>query len=129
MPYKDSEAGRGGGLDNVPLPFLIRNKVSSLFFFFFLLPLLVCFCVRLLFCYAVLCALFSFAIMPGTPGRAGWFAFTVLCLCLKVMWVGLQCVFVAYPDHTHYFRSVKEAVQDCYKVIPQLQNSHRSFVR
>ena len=72
-----------------------------------------------LFCYAVLCALSSFVIMLGTPERAGWFAFTFLCLCLAGMWVGLQCVFVAYLDYTRYFWSVKEAVQDCYTVRDQ----------
>ena len=28
-------------------------------------------------------------------------AFGVLCLFLMVLWVGLQCTIVAFPDHTH----------------------------
>ena len=30
-------------------------------------------------------------------------AVSVLCLFLTVSWVGLQCVIVAFPGHTHFF--------------------------
>ena len=26
-----------------------------------------------------------------------------MCLYLRVPWVGLQCVILAFPDHTHFF--------------------------
>ena len=61
-----------------------------------------------LFCYALLCVLSSFAIIIEEEERAGCFAFIVLrmswmWLFLAVLWVGLQCVIVVFPDHTHLF--------------------------
>ena len=32
----------------------------------------------------------------------------VLWLFLTVLWVGLQCVIVVFPDNTHYFLNIKE---------------------
>ena len=29
-------------------------------------------------------------------------AVSVLCLLLVVLWIGLQCVIVAFPGHTHF---------------------------
>ena len=59
-----------------------------------------------LFCFALLCVHSSSAIML----KAGCFAIIilqmyctihVLWLFLTVPWVGLQCVIVVFPDHTH----------------------------
>ena len=33
----------------------------------------------------------------------------VLCLFLTVPWVGMQCVIVAFPDHTHLLFSAEES--------------------
>ena len=74
-----------------------------------LLPLLVgalCLC---LFCYAVLCAVSSFAIILMKKRELVALLVTSLCLVnvsvlwlfLTVPWVGLQCVIVAFPGHTH----------------------------
>ena len=48
----------------------------------------------------------SFAIIIEEEERAGCFAFIVLrmswlWLFLEVLWVGLQCVIVVFPDQTH----------------------------
>ena len=47
-----------------------------------------------MFCYVLLCVLSSFAII--LMGRQSW-----LLVCLS-SWC-LQCVIVAFPDHTHMF--------------------------
>ena len=64
------------------------------------------YCVRSLFCYAVLCVLSSFVII--SLGKRELVALlyshvvvVALCLFLTVPWVGLQCVIVAFPGHTH----------------------------
>ena len=63
-----------------------------------------------LFCYALLCDHSSFAIILKRKGKLAallllsyWCIVTVhfLWLFLKVSWVGLQCVIVVFPDHTH----------------------------
>ena len=65
-----------------------------------------------LFWYELLCVLSSFAIIlkrkrglvalllisHGCPDTVD-----VLWLFLTVSWVGLQCVIVVFPDHTHFF--------------------------
>ena len=33
---------------------------------------------------------------------------SVLCLFLAILWVGLQCVIVAFPSHTHLLMSFAE---------------------
>ena len=63
-----------------------------------------------LFCYALLCVYSSFAIILNRTRKL--FALlllsyrcivtiNVLWLFLTVLWVGLQCVIVVFPDHTH----------------------------
>ena len=63
-----------------------------------------------LFCYALLCVHSSFAIILKRKRKL--FALlllsyrcivyvNVLWLFLTVPWVGLQCVIVVFPDHTH----------------------------
>ena len=61
-----------------------------------------------LLCYALLCVHSSFAIILRR--KAGclsisvlqmYFTINVLWLFLTVPWVGLQCVIVVFPDHTH----------------------------
>ena len=65
-----------------------------------------------LFCYALLCVYSSFAIILNRTRKL--FALlllsyrcivtiNVLWLFLTVLWVGLQCVIVVFPDHTHLF--------------------------
>ena len=63
-----------------------------------------------LFWYALLCVLYSFAIiLKGKRcldalillSYGSLVTVNVLRLFLTVLWVGLLCVIVAYPDHTH----------------------------
>ena len=63
-----------------------------------------------LFCYALLCVHFSFAIILKRKRRLVALlllscrcivTINVLWLFLMVPWVGLQCVIVVFPDHTH----------------------------
>ena len=63
-----------------------------------------------LFCYALLCVLSSFAIILKRKGELVAFlllscgclvAVFVMWLFLPMLWVGLQCVIVVFPDHTH----------------------------
>ena len=64
-----------------------------------------------LFWYALLCVLYSFAIILTTRKRelAVLLKSSFLCLVtvnvlwlfLTVPWVGLQCVIVVFPDRTH----------------------------
>ena len=63
-----------------------------------------------LFCYAVLCVHSSFAIILNKKRKLFVLlllsyrciaTINVLWLFLTVPWVGLQCVIVVYPDHTH----------------------------
>ena len=64
-----------------------------------------------LFCYAWLCVNSSFAIILKRKRKLALLllsyrclvAVNVLWLFLAVMWVGLQCVIVVFPDHTHLF--------------------------
>ena len=63
-----------------------------------------------MFLCSLLCVIFSFVnIMLGKrelvalPCVSSWCPMTVivLCLLLTVSWVGLKCVIVIFPDHTH----------------------------
>ena len=63
-----------------------------------------------LFCYALLCVHSSFAVILKRKRKLGALlilsyrcivAINVLWLFLMVPWVGLQCVIVVFPDHTH----------------------------
>ena len=62
-----------------------------------------------LFCYAVVCVLFSFAIILKRNLVAlfllsyGYLAtVNVLLLFITVPWVVLQCTIVVFSDHTHF---------------------------
>ena len=63
-----------------------------------------------LFCYALLCVHSSFAIILQRKNKPVVLlllsyrciaTINVLWLFLMVPWVGLRCVIVVYPDHTH----------------------------
>ena len=59
-----------------------------------------------LFCYALLCVHSSFAMKRKLVtllllSYICIVAINVLWLFLTVPWVGLQCVIVVFPDHTH----------------------------
>ena len=62
-----------------------------------------------LFCYALLCVHSSFAIILKRKRKLVDLllayrcivTINVLWLFLTVPWVGLQCVIVVFPDHTH----------------------------
>ena len=64
-----------------------------------------------LFCYALHCVHFSFAVtlkmkrklvaLLLLPHRC-IVSVNLLCLFLMVPWVDLQCVIVVFPDHTHF---------------------------
>ena len=62
-----------------------------------------------LFCYALLCVHFSFAIILKRKRKLVALlllsyrrivTLSVLLLFLTMPWVGLQCVIVVFPDHT-----------------------------
>ena len=63
-----------------------------------------------LFCYALLCVHSSFAIILKRKGKlVALLLLSYRCIVtinvqwvfLTVLWVGLQCMIVAFPDHTH----------------------------
>ena len=63
-----------------------------------------------LFCYTLLCTQFSFAIIFKRKRKLVALlllsyrcivAMDVLWLFQRVPWVGLQCMIVVFPDHTH----------------------------
>ena len=63
-----------------------------------------------LFCYALLCVHSSFAIMKRKGKLVALLLFSYRCIVttnvlwlflLTVPYVGMQCVIVAFPDHTH----------------------------
>ena len=63
-----------------------------------------------LFCYALLCVRYSFAIILKRKKKlvallllsySCIVTITFLWLFLAVLWLGLQCVIVVFPDHTH----------------------------
>ena len=68
------------------------------------------FCICSLFCCSLLCVISSFTII--LVGKRGLLALPCLSSCclvivivlwlfLTVPWVGVQCVIVVFPDHTH----------------------------
>ena len=68
-----------------------------------------CMCLSL-FCYTLLCVHSSFAIILKRKRKLGALlllsyrcvvTINVMWLFLAVLWVGLQCVIVVFPDHTH----------------------------
>ena len=86
----------------------VRSKTVVLLLFAAAPSVSVC-CVWSLFCYAVLCVLSCFAIIPLRKRELVALlllssdchvAVSVLCLCLMVPWIGLQCVIVVVPGHT-----------------------------
>ena len=63
-----------------------------------------------IFCCALRCVLFSFAIIlmrkreiVALLSLSSWCLVIVVRLFLAMPWVCLQFVIVVYPDHTHYF--------------------------
>ena len=65
------------------------------------------FCVRSLFCCAVLCVISSFAIISlrkrEQVALLYFVTVRVLCPFSTVLWFGLQCVIMTFPGHTHLF--------------------------
>ena len=70
-------------------------------------------------CFVVHNLVFSFAII-SLGKKESWLLYfncllmafdSVLCLFLAVLWVGLQCVIVAFPNHTHLLFHVVCRVQ------------------
>ena len=68
------------------------------------------FCVCIGICYALICVHSSFAIILKRKRKLVALLLMsykcivtiyVLWLFLKVPWVGLQCVIIEFPDHTH----------------------------
>ena len=68
-----------------------------------------------LFCYALLCDGSSFAIILKRKRKQVALlllsyrctvTINVLRLFLTVLWVGLQCVIVVFPDHTHFLTQI-----------------------
>ena len=72
-------------------------------------PFFVGFLCLSLFCYALLCVHSSFALILKTRKLVVLLSLSYRCivtinvqwLFLTVPWVGLQCVIVVFPDHTH----------------------------
>ena len=71
---------------------------------------------RSLFWYALLYVLSSFAIIMTWKRELVallllsficLMTVIVLCLFLMVLWVGMRCVIVEFPDHTHFFTDKK----------------------
>ena len=75
-----------------------------------------------LFCYALLCVHSNFAIILKRKRKLVALlllsyryivTLNVLWLLYTVPWVGLQCVFVVFPDYTHlYFVQLKNNQRD-----------------
>ena len=63
-----------------------------------------------LFCYSVPCVHLVCSHLDGEErgGCSSWCPVTVsvLLLFLAMPWVGVQCVIVAFPDHTHLFLGI-----------------------
>ena len=77
-----------------------------------------------LFCYAILCVHSSFAIILKRERKlVVWLLFCYRCLVtvnvlwlfLMVLWVGLQCVIVVFPDHTHLLFGFNNMSQTVYE--------------
>ena len=78
-----------------------------------------------LFWYALLCVISSFAIILKRKRELvallllsyGYLVtVNVLWLFLMVQWVGLQCVIVVFPDHTHLLFVLKPLFWTCLSV-------------
>ena len=93
----------------------VHSKMGALMLFIhclLLLPLFVDVCVRSLFCFAVLCCLSSFAIIPLGQRELVALLFCVLnamsllsffaCNSCGHGLVCMQCVIVAFPGHTRF---------------------------
>ena len=55
---------------------------------------------------------------------------SVLCLFLTVPWVGLQCVIVAFPSHTHFvftalFQSINQLQKDIDEIQQQMEDNEK----
>ena len=44
-------------------------------------------------------------------------AVSILCLFFVALWVGLQCVIVAFPGHTHFWHNISECIRMCTHMI------------
>ena len=80
------------------------------------------FCVGLCFGISLLCVLSSFAIILTRKRELiallllcfkCLVTVNVLCFFLTVPWVGLQCVIVVFPDHTHFLYDSIKIVKIC----------------
>ena len=89
---------------------VLRRWFCCCYLLFNVLPILCGSSVLSLFCYALLCVHSSFAIILKRKRTLVALlllsyrcivTLNVLWLLLKVSWVGLQCVIVVFPDHTH----------------------------
>ena len=92
-----------------------------------------------LFCYALLCFHSSFAITLKRNRKLVALlllsyrcivTINVLCLFLTVSWVGLHCVIVVFPDHTHLIFNVKLLFQIMAFKLPRKANlsKHRRMI-
>ena len=91
----------------------VRSKAKTLLLMIYCLmylPLFVGVLCLSLFVYALLCVHFSLAIILKRKRKLAamlllsyrcFVSINVLWLFLTVPWVGLQCVIVVFPDHTH----------------------------
>ena len=89
---------------------LLLLLLSLLFYCLMYFPLFARVLCLSLFCYALLCALSSFAIILKRESELiyllllsyGCFVYVnVMWIFFTEPWVGLQCVIVVHPDHTH----------------------------
>ena len=83
-----------------------------------------------LFCYALLCVHSSFAIILKRKINLVALlllsyncivTINVLWLFLTVLWVGLQCLIVIFPDHTHLLFVPQRGTTDAIIVVSQMQ--------
>ena len=75
-----------------------------------------------LFCYALVCVHSSFAIILKSKRKLVVLlllsyrciaTINVLWLFFALRWVGLQCVIVVFPDHTHFFIALFQSQRSC----------------
>ena len=93
----------------------LLSILSSVFADLLCFPLFVGILILSLVCYALLCVLSSFAIILKRKRELvalllllckRLFTINVLRLFLTVPWVGMQCVIVVFPDHTHLLSDI-----------------------